>query len=156
MLEKLFKEHFLCKTLCADFFYLLTHLRKFWEYFNSILTSYCKASVKHCMLFPLTLKKTCLRVYVYIWLPRNSTCVLKHKLGGNKPSMRSVKRYCAFIFYFFKRTFFSMKTLHCKMKTSCSYKIISTNYVLYKSMQYFFLFKKDRENVFPLFCFIIK
>ena len=79
MLEKLFKEHFLCKTLCADFFYLLTHLRKFWEYFNSILTSYCKASVMHCMLFAVTLKKTGLGIYVYIWLPRNSACVLKHK-----------------------------------------------------------------------------
>ena len=59
--------------------YLSNHLQKFWEYFNSILTSYCTASVKHCMLFLLTLKKTCLTIYVYIWLPRNSTCILKYK-----------------------------------------------------------------------------
>ena len=61
------------------FFYLSTHLQKFWECFNSILTSYCKASVIHCMLFAVTLKKTGLGIYVYIWLPRNSACVLKHK-----------------------------------------------------------------------------
>ena len=60
-------------------FYLSAHLQKFWECFNSILTSYCKASVMHCMLFAVTLKKTGLGIYVYIWLPRNSACVLKHK-----------------------------------------------------------------------------
>ena len=53
ILEKLFKEHFFCRTLCADFVYLSNHLRKFWEYYNSILTSYCTASVRHYVLFPL-------------------------------------------------------------------------------------------------------
>ena len=57
----------------------IIYLRKFWEYFNSILTSHCTASVRHCLLFSFTLKKTRLTIYVYIWLPRNSTCVLKHK-----------------------------------------------------------------------------
>ena len=57
----------------------IIYLRKFWEYFNSILTSHCTASVRHCLLFSLTLKKTRLTIYVYIWLPRNSSCVLKHK-----------------------------------------------------------------------------
>ena len=79
ILEKLFEEHFFCRTLRADFFYLSNHLRKFWEYFNSILTSYCTASVRHCVLFLLTLKKTRLAIYIYIWLPRNSAYVLKHK-----------------------------------------------------------------------------
>ena len=79
ILEKLFEEHFFCRTLRADFFYLSNHLRTFWEYFNSILTSHCTASVRHCVLFSLTLKKTRLAIYVYIWLPRNSACVLKHK-----------------------------------------------------------------------------
>ena len=79
ILEKLFEEHFFCRTLRADFFYLSNHLRKFWEYFNSILTSYCTASVTHCMLFPLTLKKTGLAIYIYIWPSRNCACILKHK-----------------------------------------------------------------------------
>ena len=57
----------------------IIYLRKFWEYFNSILTSHCTASVRHCLLFSLTLKKTRLTIYVYIWLPRNSSCALKHK-----------------------------------------------------------------------------
>ena len=79
ILEKLFEEHFFRRTLRADFFYLSNHLRKFWEYFNSILTSYCTASVSYCMLFLLVLKMTRLASYVYIWLPRNSACVLKYK-----------------------------------------------------------------------------
>ena len=77
--EKLFQEHLFCRTLRADFFYLSNHLQKFWQYLNSMLTSHCTASVRHCVLFSLTLKKTCLAIYVYIWLPRNSACVLKHK-----------------------------------------------------------------------------
>ena len=64
-----FAEHF------ALTFYLSNHL----QYFNSILTSYCTASVWHCVLFLLTLKKTHLAIYVCICLPRNSTCVVKRK-----------------------------------------------------------------------------
>ena len=73
------KKTIFCRTLRADFFYLSNHLRKFWEYFNSILTSYCTASVRHCVLFLLTLTKSRLTSYVYIWLARNSVCLLKHK-----------------------------------------------------------------------------
>ena len=67
------------RTLRADFFTLSNLLRKFWEYFNCILTFYCTASIRRLVLFPLTLKKTRLVIYVHIWLPRNSACALKHK-----------------------------------------------------------------------------
>ena len=77
-LKSLVKKTTFCRTIRADFLFL-NHLLKFWEYFNSILTSYCTAIVWHCMLFLLTLKKTCLSIYLYIWLPRNSACGLKHK-----------------------------------------------------------------------------
>ena len=67
-----------CRILCADFFNLSNLLRK--EYFNSILASYYTASARRCVLFPLTLKKTRFTIYVHIWLPGNSACILKHKL----------------------------------------------------------------------------
>ena len=43
------------------------------------MTFYCTASVWHCVLFLLTLKKTHPAIYVYICLPRNSACVVKRK-----------------------------------------------------------------------------
>ena len=82
ILEKLFEENYFWRTLGPNFFYLSNHVRKFWGYFNSILTSYCTASVRHYVLYImhyLTLKKTRLAIYVYIWLPRNSACVVKRK-----------------------------------------------------------------------------
>ena len=78
-----FKKRFLKNTFFAEHFALIflsfnsftKVLRVFRFYFYILL----QASVTHCMLFPLTLKKTRLGIYVYIWLPRISACVLKHK-----------------------------------------------------------------------------
>ena len=80
---------------------------------------------------------------------------------------KCLKKSSIYFLLFKTNIFFSIKILHCKMKSSCSYKIVSTNYVLYKSRWYFFFLKKmisylknescvNRQNVFPLFCFVIK
>ena len=68
---KLFEENFFCRTLRWLFLSFKS--------FTKVLTSYCTASIRDCVLLPLTLKKTRLAIYVYIWLPRKSACVLKHK-----------------------------------------------------------------------------
>ena len=119
ILEKLFEEHFFCRTLRADFFYLSNHLRKFWEYFNSILTSYCTPNVRHCVLFPLTLKKTRLAIYLYIWLPRNSACVLKHKQAWREQAVYSLLSL-NFIFESRSNFFYAWTMAHKSWMVRCS------------------------------------
>ena len=50
-------------------------LRVFQFYFDILLHRKCQT----LLVVSSLLKKTRLAIYVYIWLPRNSACVLKHK-----------------------------------------------------------------------------
>ena len=78
ILEKLFAEHFFCRTLRADFF----TFQLIYKSFESVSILFWHPTAKQvsyiaCCL--LSRWKRLVSEYVYIWLPRNSACVLKHK-----------------------------------------------------------------------------